>query len=196
MSKSMHPTDFGYVVKNNVCLFQKGPLSQWYGAYKGQESSFKPKTKGYCVSQGTKDVCQVLYIPDTVPFNCCEQWMMWCKARLFNDFNTQNTIIDTLDPKKQKELGRQVKNFDEHLWNEWKDRIVTAGNEFKFAQNQAICDFLYSFSEHTIFAEAAPWDKVWGIGLGPEDPDALDITKWKGENLLGEAIRKVRRLWK
>lgn len=25
------PEEYGYVVKNGFCLFQKGPLSQWYG---------------------------------------------------------------------------------------------------------------------------------------------------------------------
>ncbi len=28
----------------NLCFFQKGPLSQWWGGFKGQESSFKVHT--------------------------------------------------------------------------------------------------------------------------------------------------------
>ena len=49
-----------------------------------------------------------------------------------------------------------------------------------------------SFNPFIIFAEAAPWDKVWGIGLGPYDPDSSDIHTWNGENLLGRALMKVR----
>lgn len=177
----MKPSDFGYVIANNICLFQKGPLSQWYGAYSGQESRFF--------------VAECLGVEFGVEFNCCEQWMMAAKARLFHDDETYKKILATKDPKIQKALGREVKNYNQATWDEWKDRIVFKGNQFKFEQNYRLKQFLLLFNRNTIFAEAAPWDKVWGIGLGPQDPDALDINKWKGENRLGEVIRKVRRQW-
>ena len=67
-----------------------------------------------------------------------------------------------------------------------------SGNWYKFNQNPELKEYLLSFPVQTIFAEAAPWDKIWGIGLPPEDPDALDIYKWQGLNLLGLAISDVR----
>ena len=43
-----------------------------------------------------------------------------------------------------------------------------------------------------ILAEASPYDKIYGIGLKPNDPRVQDPTQWKGQNLLGKALMKVR----
>lgn len=163
------PEEYGYVVKDGFCLFQKGPLSQWWGGFSGQESSFRSGI-------------------DSPIYNCAEQFMMAAKAVIMGDNETADKIIAEKNPAKHKDLGRQIKNFDSELWNKHKFMIVFFGNYFKFSQNGPLREFLLSFPKETIFAEAAPWDKIWGIGLGPDDPRALDIMQWQGENLLGEAI--------
>lgn len=45
---------------------------------------------------------------------------------------------------------------------------------------------------HSVLAECAVKDKVWGIGLSMKDPDRFDKTKWKGKNLLGYTLMMVR----
>jgi ribA/ribD-fused uncharacterized protein len=176
----MKPEDFGYVCKNNIVLFQKGPLSQWWGAYKGQNSNFSPVGGPFGTSGETV-------------FNCCEQWMMAAKAVLMNDEFAAKRILALKSPKRQKEEGRKIENFDPAVWDKHKRNVVYWGNLWKFSQNPELKEFLLSFPRHTIFAEAAPWDPVWGIGLGPENPDALITSRWKGQNLLGEAIQRVHR---
>jgi ribA/ribD-fused uncharacterized protein len=193
---------FGYVAKNNLCLFQKGPLSQWWGGFKDQNSTLKVESidlyrwyrqdlfiedndNGYLLDKISREY-KHLY------FNCCEQWMMACKAILFNDEETFKKIMDEKSPSTQKDLGRTIKNYDNDIWDYYKYRIVYTGNEYKFDQNPELKDFLCTFNPFTTFAEASSWDKVWGIGLGPDDPKALDINTWEGENLLGKAITRLR----
>jgi ribA/ribD-fused uncharacterized protein len=167
----MKITDFGYVIKNNVLAFQKGPLSQWWGAYKGQESPFQES--GWQI------------------YNCCEQYMMSKKAWLFKDYETLLKMEKEKKPAVQKELGRQVKNFNSKAWDEAKFNIVVKGNELKFSQNPELKEFLLSTYPY-ILVEAAPWDKVWGCGTGPEDERTFDVNRWQGQNLLGSALMKVR----
>lgn len=49
--------------------------------------------------------------------------------------------------------------------------------------------------QHTAleFVEASSSDRVWGIGLHISDKDAEDQSKWRGENLLGKALTRVRK---
>jgi ribA/ribD-fused uncharacterized protein len=181
MEKLKTPEEYGYVQHGNIVLFQKGPLSQWYGGFSGQSGGFHPMLDKNRMS--TDQRC-----------NCAEQWMMLAKAAIFNDEDTFNLIRDATNPKDQKDLGRLIKNYDETLWSKHKYTVVVSGNTWKFKQNPHLKEFITQFPRNTIFAEAAPWDRVWGIGLGPEDPRALDPKQWNGENLLGKALSKVRNL--
>lgn len=203
----MKPEDYGYVVKNNLCLFQKGPLSQWWGGFNGQNGGFIVGVydlyflyipPGVDIPQNIK-IFQHLdkspMVENKMVFNCCEQWMMACKAILFNDIESFEKIMKEQSPSKQKDLGRGISNYNQEAWNEYKYNIVLRGNEQKFDQNKELQEFLMSFNSFTIFAEAAPWDKVWGIGLGPDDPKAWDIHTWQGENLLGRVITRLRRIY-
>lgn len=191
----MKPEDFGYVVANNICLFQKGPLSQWYGAYKGQNGGFKLIVDLLSVDTDACELIEGLGLNEGQRFNCCEQWMMVCKAKHFGDYRSLEKILATQDPKSQKALGRTVEDFDEAEWDTVKESIVLAGNILKFSQNREEREFLKSFHPFTIFCECAPWDRVWGNGMKIEDPSALDINNWKGQNLLGRAIMEVRKLY-
>jgi hypothetical protein len=47
-----------------------------------------------------------------------EMWMMVQKARLFKDEETARKMLDSEDPKRHKELGRQVASFDGKVWDE------------------------------------------------------------------------------
>ena len=43
-----------------------------------------------------------------------------------------------------------------------------------------------------ILAEASPFDRIYGIGMGPNNPNVQFIDKWRGQNLLGKALMDVR----
>lgn len=124
-------------------------------------------------------------------YSCAEQYMMAKKAELFKDPITLNKILKSTNPKDIKSLGREVKNYKEEIWNLHKSNIVIEGNMLKFGQNPELKKILLSTGD-TILVEASPYDKIWGIGLGVEDEDILDESKWKGQNLLGKALMVVR----
>ena len=123
-------------------------------------------------------------------YNCMEQCMMAGKAMTFKDFPTLIDILAEKDPKKIKALGRKVKHFDPVKWDEVKRDIVYKGNLAKFSQNPKLKEFLLSCGD-VIFGEASPFDKIWGIGMRASEK-AQDPANWKGQNLLGYALTKVK----
>ena len=124
-------------------------------------------------------------------FSSMEQFMMYRKAICFGDEAVAKSILSTDDASQIKALGRQVKNYDEHIWNGIRQIVVYKGLLAKFSQNEDLKDRLKSTGE-AILAECAVKDLIWGVGLSMKDPDRLDKTKWKGQNLLGYTLMMVR----
>ncbi len=158
-------TEHCKILKNYI-FFLNGPLCQWYSSK---------------------------FIENGITFDCCEQYMMYQKAILFNDEETANKILNTSKPREQKNLGRQVKNFDQKIWDEHKENIVYQGNYLKFSQNEDLKEYLIDTFPYML-VEANKYDKIWGIGMFAYDPNILDTSKW-GLNLLGKTLMKVRDNW-
>lgn len=128
---------------------------------------------------------------DGVLYNCAEQYMMAEKAKLFGDFFAEAQIMDSSDPREQKKLGREVKNFDKEVWDAYAKTAVFKANHAKFTQNPDLLEQLLA-TEGTTLVEASPRDRIWGIGLGPDNPLAHDRANWRGTNWLGEVLTDVR----
>lgn len=126
-----------------------------------------------------------------VEYNCCEQFMMASKARLFKDSHVLAAIMASKDPSHQKQWGRKVRNFDKAAWDNVARDVVFMGNYAKFSQHPDLLKQLKDTGDMTI-VEASPHDKIWGIGLHARDPRAKDPSKWLGTNWLGECIMRVR----
>ncbi|PZO08525.1 MAG: DUF1768 domain-containing protein [Alphaproteobacteria bacterium] len=120
-----------------------------------------------------------------------EQWMMVSKARLFDDHIAAALILETDDPAKQKRLGQTVQNFQSSVWDKAKLGIVFAGNYAKFSQNKGAARQLLSTAP-AMLVEANPRDWIWGVGLAIDDPQVGDPSCWRGSNLLGRILTKVR----
>jgi len=128
---------------------------------------------------------------DGVTFNCAEQFMMHGKARLFDDAETAARILDADHPRTHKALGRKVRDFDDRVWRKHREAIVLAGNRAKFTQNEELRATLVATAGTTL-VEASPYDRIWGIGLAAKDPRALDPAQWRGQNLLGVILTRLR----
>jgi ribA/ribD-fused uncharacterized protein len=120
-----------------------------------------------------------------------EQYMMAEKARLFDDSATLQEILAASDPGKAKALGRRVRSFDDAAWHAARFDIVVRGNAAKFLQNDPLRYFLLG-TRDKVLVEASPSDRVWGIGLAADDANANRPSAWRGLNLLGFALMKVR----
>jgi ribA/ribD-fused uncharacterized protein len=182
------PLAKGIKIKNNILAFSKSALSQWYGAYQGQEHILEiPEWElnfgyGYGSLQKNK-----------INFNCAEQAMMYAKAMRFNDNETADKILKEKNPKIQKKLGREVKNYNDQIWSHIRFDIVNDINQYKFSQNLHLKEFLLSTGNYTL-AEISPkdGDLIWSTGCSLENDEIFDVSNWKGQNLLGVVLMKVR----
>jgi ribA/ribD-fused uncharacterized protein len=133
--------------------------------------------------------CQFTYRGFT--FSSVEQFMMFSKAKLFDDERSAAAVMATTDAAQQKAIGRKVEGFDQAVWEARREGIVFVGCREKFAQNRAIRSVLIA-SSPTVLVEASPWDRIWGVGLKADDPRIADPSKWRGLNLLGTTLMRVR----
>ena len=131
------------------------------------------------------------FVVGGVGYNCCEQYMMAEKARVFGDAAVLAKILASSSPRDQKAFGRKVHGFDGDVWNGVCRGIVYAGNLARFGQDDEMRRTLLATGERTII-EASPVDRIWGVGLAPDDPRAQDPSHWRGTNWLGLAQMQVR----
>src|ERR1035437_9180971 len=109
-------------------FFWSGPFSNWHSSY---------------------------FTVDNIEYNCGEQYMMHVKALCFNDKVSARKIMNTDNPKQQKALGRDVKNFNETKWVSVRYDLVKKGLREKFSQNEDLKKYLLSFKDYLI-VEASP----------------------------------------
>jgi ribA/ribD-fused uncharacterized protein len=124
-------------------------------------------------------------------YRTAEHWMMAQKAILFEDKEIFDKILQCYKPAEAKELGRQVRGYDDTLWNTQKFEIVKQGNIHKFGQHSLLKEYLLK-TENRVLVEASPVDTIWGIGLSKDSKEINNINAWRGENLLGFALMETR----
>lgn len=128
---------------------------------------------------------------DNITFSSMEQYMMYMKANVFQDTDIAERILQTRDVARIKALGREVHNYNDAIWNGVRQIVVYKGLYAKFSQNKNLRQKLKETGS-AILAECAVKDRVWGIGLSMQDKNRFDITKWRGQNLLGFSLMQVR----
>ena len=133
------------------------------------------------------------FVSEGIRYANTEQYMMAKKALLFKDFAVYSRILEVTDPAKIKYYGKLVGGFDAATWNKAKEEIMLNGNLAKFRCNYTLAAALRATKDATL-AEASPKDLIWGIGLTADDPKALNPYYWRGQNLLGKTLMKVREM--
>lgn len=164
------PTVRGHFESDQYVFFWSGPFSNW------DVGNFDMLVNG-----------------ESITFNCSEQAMMFFKAMTFNDFSSAKKVMKTKSPRDQKALGRKVDGFVQEVWEAKALELFPEVLAAKFEQVPGYKEILLGTGTKTI-VEASPFDAVWGIKMGVNNPDILDESKWQGKNLLGICLMKARDL--
>lgn len=162
--------------------FVSGPFSQWH------PSPFQAALPRLVSQEGKPSIEPGATLH---AFSHAEQAMMASKAAIFGDEAVLRQILTASSPKRQKELGRSVANFDSSIWSAQSFRIVAVMNYHKFCQNPDLRNALLDTGDRHL-VEGAWYDKIWGVGLAWNDPAIEDERNWQGTNWLGEALMAVR----
>ncbi|GGU34668.1 NADAR family protein [Streptomyces violascens] len=131
------------------------------------------------------------FVVDGVEYATAEHWMMASKARLFGDAEAERAALTAANPALAKKAGRLVRGFDEAVWRRERYGAVLAGSLHKFGQDEALRAYLLG-TGNRVLVEASPLDRIWGIGLAADAPEADDPARWRGLNLLGFALTEAR----
>ncbi|KAF1328658.1 hypothetical protein FI667_g6623, partial [Globisporangium splendens] len=142
-------------------------------------------------------------------FFSSEQYFMKKKQETFDPDNERAAvaILKAKSPPVAKKLGRQVKNYDDQVWNAKRYDFMVDALKLKFGSNDALKELLLSTEEKTLY-EASRSDAIWGIGVSVEkiqdaykeqryfrehgDIDEATRSNWFGTNLLGRALMETR----
>ncbi len=120
-----------------------------------------------------------------------EQYIAHQKALAFGDLEIAEKVMRSTDFEEMKRLGRQVRNYDNAVWNGIRQIVVYEGLLKKFGQNPELKHRLLETGD-ALLAEAEEYDSIWGIGLSMENADNQNPAAWQGQNLLGFALMQVR----
>jgi ribA/ribD-fused uncharacterized protein len=123
---------------------------------------------------------------------CVEQYLMYRKAILFGDNDVAKKIMNSSRPSWHRMLGKQITGFDKKKWHDHCRTFSLEGNLAKFSQNPVLKEALMQ-SAGKFFAEASPYDRVWGIGLSLSNPQNLVRANWRGKNWAGESLDATRK---
>jgi ribA/ribD-fused uncharacterized protein len=91
---------------------------------------------------------------------------MWRKAMRYGDGEIAGQILAAVHRHRAKDLGRQVRGFDQHLWEQRHFDIVVDGSVAKFGQHIPLREYLLGTWER-VMVEASPTDRVWGSVWSP-----------------------------
>lgn len=123
-------------------------------------------------------------------FESSEHAFMARKAKQFGDEHAYRDICVAYDPSTAKAIGRSVKGYVDEEWAKTRYGHMFDACLAKFYGTELEDDLMKTGDK--IIVEASPYDKIWGVGLGENDPLILDEKNWKGENLLGKVLMEVR----
>lgn len=128
---------------------------------------------------------------DGTTYSSTEQYIMYQKCILFDDRASAVAVLETHDPAEQQAIGQNASGFVGTVWNGMKQIIAFRGLMAKFLQNENLKNQLLS-TGNAYLVECAYKDTIWACGIRIHENDRHDMSKWRGQNLLGFTLMEVR----
>ena len=123
------------------------------------------------------------------------QFMQAEKARIFYDMESRKKILASPNKEEILRLGKNIRGFDATIWNKYCYAVSLFGNYHKFYQNRECLHALLN-TGNRILVKDSTYDKIWGVGLSRQDDAIKNPQLWKGENILGFALMRIRHIMK
>ena len=124
-------------------------------------------------------------------FSSSEQYYQFRRANHIGNLEIASSILATDDPVEQRRLGRRLESKEES-WNDIKaEEVMEEAVKEKFQQNPNLLRELISTSNKQL-VECNVHDTFWGSGIRLDSDQARDRSKWKGKNVMGNVLHKVR----
>ena len=123
-------------------------------------------------------------------YHSSEQLIQHKKAQLFGDEIAEALILVTNTALESKTEARNVRNYDQQIWEESAKELCYEGIKLKFTQHQWLANLLLSTNDD-ILGEAT-YDKLWGTGVPIHRNDCTDRTKWHSNGIMGEILMEIR----
>ena len=125
-------------------------------------------------------------------FPTVEHYFQYKKALYFKDEKTASAIYKARSPAQAKAFSYQIKDFDAELWKSVASQNMFKACTQKFQQNHELGQKLKETTG--VLVEANPKDTYFSCGLSLQDPNLDNHAMWKGQNVLGDILGKVRAL--
>jgi len=123
--------------------------------------------------------------------NFSEKAIMICKAAAMADREGFAAISRSQTPHEAKQLGRQIENWRQDLWDHLVSSVAYEVVYQKFHKLSALQPVLLGTGD-CLIVEATRADSVWGIGMDKGNPKIQYPSEWRGSNVLGWALMEVR----
>ena len=123
-------------------------------------------------------------------FDNVETYFQFKKAMYFKDEQCANLILAAKSPAQAKALSHQIKDFDESMWLPVAEKTMLNACAMKFKQNPDLASKLREIKG--IIIQANPKDNFFSCGLPISHSNIENQSKWKGKNVLGHILCRIR----
>jgi hypothetical protein len=131
-------------------------------------------------------------LPNEKSYNCNEQLFLSEKCLAYGHEKAAKNILEMTDPAKMVNEAKVCKGYNE-FWEESMYPIMLTGLLAKFEQNPEHKEFLLNTGQKRL-VEGSPYDTVWGVGIAYYSRWINNPERWRGENLLGQALMQARNM--